>query len=121
VDPKSSGPGKNIEYRPEFLHRGTADLLNDGKSKERGTTRRRIAASGKAALYHGSQTVGADHSLETASEREVRLVLAPEGEPLPGSRAWVQRQKEGSVAGATKSPKAVVALGLTFSPSHTDA
>lgn len=42
---------------------------------------------------------------KTALERELRLVLAPEGEPLPGSRAWIQRQKEAGNSGAATAAR----------------
>jgi hypothetical protein len=46
-----------------------------------------------------AKQIGLTTAWKTSAEGEVRLVLAPEGEPLPGSRPWLQRQKAGSAVG----------------------
>jgi hypothetical protein len=73
---------------------GTWELLEEETQR---VEKRRFTVAAKQ--------MGLATAWKTAPEGELRLVLAPIGEPLPGSRAWVQRQKAGSTAGGQQKAR----------------
>jgi hypothetical protein len=75
------------ELQREGKVEGTWELVKDEKQR---VEKRRFTLA--------ARQLGLEIAWKKAGDREIRLVLAPEGEPLPGSRVWHRNAVQAAAA-----------------------